>query len=87
METDLEKRLRNVAAIQGYFRTLGVPDRQARLRITATLAGVPKVATTKDLTVKQGREVIAALAKCKNGAALQGLMEERERELADLAPA
>ena len=87
VETDLEKRLRNVAAMQGYFRTLGVVDRQAYLHIAAVLAGLPKIKTTKDLTVEQGRAVIAVLGKCKNGAVLQGFVEERERELADMAPA
>lgn len=57
---------------------LGVHDRAERLRITATLAGVGSLDSTKHLTQGQAGRVVRLLGDYRNRADLDELIPERE---------
>ena len=69
--------LKMTDAIRIHFERLGYTDRDVRLGITAKLAGrTERLSTSKDLTASEGIRVRAALASCKDAAALDRMLEE-----------
>jgi hypothetical protein len=69
-----------VGIIQSHFSRLGYSDddRDARLRITARLAGLDDVGSTKELDQQQAARVIEHLSRCRDMDALTALLEDGE---------
>jgi hypothetical protein len=72
-----EPALKMTDAIRIHFERLGYTDRDVRLGMTAQLAGrTERLRTSKDLTASEGIRVRAALASCKDAAALDRKLKE-----------
>jgi hypothetical protein len=71
-----------VGIIRSHFDRLGYTDgdRGARLGITAQLAGLPDLGSTKELTQEQAARVIDDLKSCKDIDALDALIHDGEVE-------
>jgi len=69
-----------IGIIRSEFARLGYSDddRDARLRITARLAGLPTLGSTKELDQDQATEVRRLLQRCGDAAQLQALIEDGE---------
>lgn len=64
-----------LAGIRIHFDRLGIKDRDERLRYTADLTG-HAVTTSKELTDGEQKELLDALQKCKNRAALDAMRKQ-----------
>ena len=60
-----------VAAIAQHFGRLGVTDRAERLMWTGLIAGIPQLASSKDLTKREAAAVEKALGKLRDRQALE----------------
>jgi hypothetical protein len=68
-----------VGLIVKHFERIGYTDRGVRLGLTAQIAGLDSLASTKDLTPDQAKVVLDTLARCKDAARLSAVLDAAEK--------